>query len=33
MVHYGQNETEDVVIIISASLLDSQKPKTIFIEP
>jgi hypothetical protein len=33
MVHYGQNETEDVVIMISASLLDSQKPKTIFIEP
>jgi len=33
MVHYAQNETEDVVIIISASLLDSQKPKTIFIEP
>ena len=33
MVHYAQNETEDVVIIISASVLDSQKPKTIFIEP
>ena len=33
MVHYGQNETEDVVILISASLFDSQKPKTIFIEP
>jgi len=33
MVHYGQNETEDVVILISASLLDSQKPKAILIEP
>ena len=33
MVHYGQNETEDVVILISASLLDSQKPKAIMIEP
>jgi quercetin dioxygenase-like cupin family protein len=33
MVHYAQNETEDVVILISASLLDSQKPKAIMIEP
>ena len=33
MVHYGQNETEDLVILISASLLDSQKPKAILIEP
>lgn len=33
MVHYGQNETEDVVILISASLLDSQKAKAIVIEP
>jgi quercetin dioxygenase-like cupin family protein len=33
MVHYGQNETEDLVILISASLLDSQKPKAIMIEP
>jgi quercetin dioxygenase-like cupin family protein len=33
MVHYGQNETEDMVILISASLLDSQKPKAIMIEP
>jgi quercetin dioxygenase-like cupin family protein len=33
MVHYGQNETEDVVILSCAALLDSQKPKTIFIEP
>ena len=33
MVHYGQNETKDVVILISASLFDSQKPKAILIEP
>jgi quercetin dioxygenase-like cupin family protein len=33
MVHYAQNETEDVVILISASLFDSQKPKAIMIEP
>jgi quercetin dioxygenase-like cupin family protein len=33
MVHYGQNETKDLVILISASLLDSQKAKAILIEP
>jgi quercetin dioxygenase-like cupin family protein len=33
MIHYGQNETGDLVILLSASLFDSQKPKAILIEP
>ncbi len=32
MVHYGQNETGALVILLSTSLLDSQKPKAILIE-
>ena len=33
MVHYGKNETGDQVILLSASLFDSQKPKAILIKP
>jgi quercetin dioxygenase-like cupin family protein len=33
MVHYGKNETGDQVILLSASLFDSHKPKAILIKP
>ncbi len=33
MVHYGHNETGKPVILLGASLFDSQKPKAILINP
>jgi quercetin dioxygenase-like cupin family protein len=33
MVHYGNNETREPVILLGASLFDSQKPKAISINP
>ncbi|MGL6341116.1 MAG: cupin domain-containing protein [Waterburya sp.] len=33
MVHYGENQGDSIVILLSASLFDAQKPKAILINP
>jgi hypothetical protein len=33
MVHYGENETDLPVILLSASLFEEGKPKAILINP
>nr|WP_293113220.1 cupin domain-containing protein [Moorena sp. SIO4G3] len=33
MVHYGENQTNKPVILLSASLFDVEQPKTILIDP
>ncbi len=33
MVHYGENETDNPVVLISASLMEEGKPKAILIKP
>ncbi|HBB33875.1 MAG TPA: cupin domain-containing protein [Cyanobacteria bacterium UBA8803] len=33
MVHYGENQTDSLVILLSASLFDANQPKAILINP
>ena len=33
MVHFGENRTDSSIILLSASLLDAEQPKTILVDP
>jgi quercetin dioxygenase-like cupin family protein len=33
MIHYGENQTDSPVILLSASLFDTNQPKTILVDP